>query len=432
LSWALLAAALGAACAKNDVSVQYNRPAGQTGPGAGGSGPSGGSAGFLDSGGVEDSSVDVTIGPPPDGPQEFTRARLLEAFGQCALAHYVAARDRAEELVAALQAADTDPHGGSVRAAWVNLIDTWEQAEVMQFGPAATVKLPGGQDLRDNIYSWPVVTACEIDKLIVSKEYELPTFSSTLDLRVRTLNALEYLIFHSTPDNLCPTTSAINSSGAWLGLSATELGQRRLAYARVVAAAVHARTESLADAWDPAGGNFLGALSSAGNGSAVYASDQAAFNAVNNAIFYVEVEVKDFKLGKPLGKTPDCTAPPCLDWLESRFAHRSKQHVTNNLIGFRKLFVGCGNDFGGLGFDDLLTATNAEGLAQQMIADLDAAIAAGDAIEEGDLGGALRDDFASVDAWWVALKGLTDALKSEFIGVLGLERPPRAPEGDND
>ena len=60
-----------------------------------------------------------------------------------------------------------------------------------------------------------------------------------------------------------------------------------------------------------------------------------------------------------------------------------------------------------------------------------AALAAVDAIPQGDLGAALRDDPARVRALYDAVKKLSDDLKSEFVTVLDLELP-RKVEGDND
>ena len=78
-------------------------------------------------------------------------------------------------------------------------------------------------------------------------------------------------------------------------------------------------------------------------------------NAVSDAMFYLEADVKDHKLGQPAGLS-NCTTTTCPEALESHWAHRSKEHVRSNLVGFRKLFVGCGEGDAGLGFEDYLIA----------------------------------------------------------------------------
>ena len=78
---------------------------------------------------------------------------------------------------------------------------------------SASVSLPGGQDLRAQIYAWPDGSACEVDKLIVSEGYQTPGFPNDQNRR-RTLTALEYLFFHSGSDNQCSPSALINGSNA--------------------------------------------------------------------------------------------------------------------------------------------------------------------------------------------------------------------------
>jgi predicted lipoprotein len=186
----------------------------------------------------------------------------------------------------------------------------------------------------------------------------------------------------------------------------------------------------LLDAWEPAKGNFVAQLETAGRGSATWSTDLSAVNAVSDALFYVEKQVKDMKLGRPLGLL-ECASATCPEALESRYAHRSKQHIRNNLVGFGKLFAGCGTAGEGKGLEDLLIASGASDLAQRVANALSGAVAAVDAIEEDDLEEALAKDYASVKALHEAIKVLTDLLKNELVIVLGVELP-KTVEGDND
>jgi len=80
---------------------------------------------------------------------------------------------------------------------------------------------------------------------------------------------------------------------------------------------------------------------------------------------------------------------------------------------------------------DWLVAAGAPELAERMGDDIEAALAAVDAIEEDDLADALVADKASVESLYLATKAITDELKSQFVTVLDLELPQGA-EGDND
>ena len=360
------------------------------------------------------------------------RAALLAAVAECALSTYREAHSEISALRTATKAAESDPSAAkrqAARDAWSAAMSKWQQAELMRFGPAAALGDPGGKELRDQIYSWPLTGRCLVEQQLVEKGYESADFASSL-VNLRGLDAAEYLLFYEGTDNACAASATINTDGSWAALAATELQARKAAYAAVVMADVAARSAALVDAWDPAKGNFVAELSEAGKGSKTYSTDLRALNVVSDAMFYVDKELKDMKLARPLGLL-ECASATCPEALESRYAHRSKQHVLNNLLGFRKLFSGCGPDGEGRGVDDLLVELGAEDLAQRMTQALSGAIEAVHAIEEDDLAQALAADYASVQALHGAIKVLTDMQKTELVTVLTLDLPPLV-QGDND
>ena len=237
----------------------------------------------------------------------------------------------------------------------------------------------------------------------------------------RGLAALEYLLFYEGDDVTC-------STAGWAALSPAEHSARKQAYAAAVAADVRTRADALAAAWN---GGFVETLRTAGSGNATYPSLGAAMNQVSDALFAFEDPVKEVKVGAPLGHHASCMAPPCLETLESQYAHHNTANLRANLAGFRMLLQGCGPDFSGGGLDDLLNASAASSLTERLIAGLAGAESALAAIEEPDLAEALVADRASVQAFYDALKVVTDLLKSELMLVLDL-RLPAGLEGDND
>ena len=126
-----------------------------------------------------------------------------------------------------------------------------------------------------------------------------------------------------------------------------------------------------------------------------------------------------------------CDEDICTDLLESRYGRRSKEHIRNNLVGFRKIFTGCGTDNHGLGFDDYLYAMEQAELAGEIDQAALDAMDAIDAIDEEDLVTALQVDRQSVQDVHSAMRRLTDLLRSDFLTVLRLELPPMV-QGDND
>jgi len=171
-------------------------------------------------------------------------------------------------------------------------------------------------------------------------------------------------------------------------------------------------------------------LTNPGQSDTGFASEQAALNAVSDGLFYIEREVKDLKLGLPLGKTDGCSSTSCPDDIESQYARVARDHVRNNLVGFQRVFDGC-DAAAETGFDDLLRTLGAGTLADRMIEDIAAAIVTADSLESSDLVTLIQSDKASVDALHAAVKRITDALKTDFVTVLDLELPTNL-EGDND
>ena len=133
--------------------------------GAGGAG-SGGSAGNAGSGGT---------GAVPTGP--FSKAALLGAIADCAMDRYREFQDLAVML-------DEKSHGAgltitdftALREAWLTVMTKWQEVELFRFGPMARAIDPGGQDIRDQIYGWPLVNRCGIEERLVSRAYDAPDF----------------------------------------------------------------------------------------------------------------------------------------------------------------------------------------------------------------------------------------------------------------
>jgi predicted lipoprotein len=357
--------------------------------------------------------------------------RLLRASGACVLDAARGFEPLAAQLAAAATAYEQAPSPENLAGArerWRAAAAGWAVLEPMQFGPNAAASKPGGRDLRESVYAWPLISRCFVEQAIVARTYARPDFASALP-SVRGLGALEYLLFHEGADNACPATAAINSQGTWAALDAVELGARKRAYARAAAADLAASASKVRAAWEPGDGAFTEShLATAGSIGSVYPSASAALNAVTDAMFYLETEVKDQKLAKPAGIS-GCGTTTCPEALEAPFARNAKVLIGGNLDGFRLLYEGCGAD--GYGIDDHLRANGLGALATRMAEALAGAKTSLEALPFATLEEALAVDRTSVLGVHAALKAVTDLLKSELVGVLDVEIPRRV-EGDND
>ncbi|MBS2013689.1 MAG: imelysin family protein [Deltaproteobacteria bacterium] len=362
----------------------------------------------------------------------FDKAALLRSFGECALSGYREFQTAAVELEANAkrsEAEGTPAARDAARESWKKAIDVWQRMEVFTFGPAAMTGTPGGQDLRDPIYAWPLVNRCLIEQQMVDLTYTKPELATAL-VNTRGLGAAEYLIFYEAADNACAPTAGLNTNGSWSALGAAEINKRRAAYARAIATDTVSRAQRVVDAWDPAKGNFLAEIAGAGSAK-TYTTQQMAFNAVSDALFYADLALKNSKVGLPAGLVPGCASPPCLANVESPWAKRSKNHMRNNLLGVEQLLKGCGAGAAGLGFDDLLRAVGAEAIATKLDTQLADVRKALDALTEPTFEDDLVKNPNGVKALFDALRAFSATLKAEFVTVLDLELPKPA-ASDND
>jgi predicted lipoprotein len=317
----------------------------------------------------------------------------------------------------------------AAQQAWRQAIDSWQELEMMQLGPAgSSLTVMGGQDLRARIYSWPILNLCLVDQQTVQEGHDDPDALEATVGAPLGLWAIEYLLFNEDPDNNCSPLHTINQDGIWDAM-ADMIPQRRLAYAAALSTLVRRRADELEAAWAPSGGNFIEELLNPDRSGAVYGTAQEGLNAVSDAMFYLDKETKDMKVGEPIGIT-GCDAERCPESIESLWAAHSKENIVANLRGFQALFLGAAPGADGLGYDDLLVDMGAADVAQDMAVAIEGAIAATEAIP-GTLREANDANPDAVLAAHAALRAITDILKSDFLSVLDLEAPDRA-AGDND
>lgn len=329
-------------------------------------------------------------------------------------------------------AAPDDTNREAARAAFRSAMERWQLIEAMPIGPLSPLDVPGGLDLRDAIHAWPLVSRCGVEQVVVSKAYEAPDYVATSLVNTRGLASLEYLLFYEGEDNECSAAASLNSQGTWDALGPQERRARKAKLAALLAADVKVRADALANAWSPApeGGDFGRTLATAGEGSTVYATLPKAVNALSDALFYIEHQVKDRKLARPIGLL-ECETGRCPEKLESRFADRDLAYIRQNVVAFRRAVTGCDLPGGDVGFDDVLRSLGAVDLADRLLAAIDAALAVVDMFPGGSLRASIAADAVAATQLHGAIKAITDLLKTEIVTLLDLELPKRI-EGDND
>jgi predicted lipoprotein len=361
----------------------------------------------------------------PDGAADgFDRNALLAHLATDVLLPIQAnAATAAAALPSALNAYCTALDTGSVgttldsaRAAFTSAIDAWESAEAVLVGPAAM----DNKALRGLIYSWPLISPCELDRDTASRWADPNSYDLATELvNSRSLSAIEFLLYPPNDNHNCTTTPP-----GWTALGA-DLPRARCRLALVLATDVAAQAQTLSTAWKPDGGNYAGELAKAGTGDSSIATAQAAVNLVSDGLFYLDSMTKGMKLGESSGilvNACQTVQEPCVREVELRYADRSTISIRRNLAAFRQVFTGTTPAGDGVGFDDYLAFAGHKDLADRMVANLDAAIAKATALPDSFLG-ALTTDYASVTAAYHAVDAVTDDLKSQFLTVLALDIP---------
>ncbi len=339
----------------------------------------------------------------------------------------------AAHLQSTVQAVADDPSSDDVRAqaqlAWRDAMIQWQQLEVMQVGPAAPSLVGiGGEDLRDSIYSWPTTDTCSVDRALVDESFRQDDFFTTQLVWAYGLDALEYLLFVDDAAHTCPTQ--VQLDGPWAALSAEEIQLRRAEYAQVVATGIAERAGALASRWAPEGDDFAGALARPGEGDSPYADEVEALDEVFRAMFYLDKQTKDGKLGLPLGLVEGCAAVPCADLMEAPSSGAAALAIAENLRALRLMVQGGPDAETADGFDDLLEGMGEGQIAGTLLNQIDAAIAVAEGL--GDpLQSSIASDPASVEALHAAVKDVTDTLKGPFVMALMLTIPAEG-AGDND
>ena len=344
----------------------------QPAPGSTGGGTTGGGA---TGGGATGGGTPTTPDPAPNGGDDARRAVLTDISAQIILPSLVAFETQAANLNTAATSYAASPTDAAALSAaqnaWQDAMAAWQRNEVLQVGPAGRTSNPdavaGGQDFRDLIYSWPfTLDVCSLEAAAANGA----TVDSSTSIDTVGLGALEHLLYTAEAPADCVATPSAAA---------------RASHVERLAARVSLLATSLRNRWDSAGGNFVEQWNTAGAGSLIYAAPQDALNALSIALFYVEKETKDRKIGLTTGIGATSLVcgnqASCPEFLESRLSRRSGQNLLANTQAFRDIFTGAG---GGMGLNDLLIGIDREDIATTLIQQLDLVLVRLEAIEASD------------------------------------------------
>lgn len=367
--------------------------------------------------------------PVPDPLDGFDLAAFFAGVADdqigAAYADFVLAADQLEADTIALRDAvaggtDAPADWDAAGARWAEAFAVWQGAEVLLIGAVADPPRPGGEALRDAIYSWPTVNDCLIDQGLVDERYGDADFFTTSLVNAYGLDALEWLLLGPRTETRCP--SQVVDPTTWTAL-ADELPLRRAEYAVVVAGGIAAAADDVQQRWGSARDQLVAPAE-----GGLWATERESLQQIYEALFYVELVVKDRKLARPLGLL-DCTSgSTCPEDLEAPWAGGAIDAVRANLDAFAQVVAGVGE---GPGLTDLLEYAGEPDAAIDLLAATDQAIATAAALGAEDPAALLAEDPAALGALHADLKVVTDQLKGDVALLLALTVPIES-SGDND
>ena len=299
---------------------------------------------------------------------------------------------------------------------WIDTVMVWQPLEMMQIASlGSSITAVGGEDIRDNIYSWPLVNPCRIDQVTAPMDYGRADFVETALVSVRGLDAMEHLLFGSLETD-CPSQVPPVSDGTWSALSDVEIRQRRVDYAIVLVNSIQDNVDQAISKW------------SNGYPMDLYESPVKALNAVFDAMLYMEEGVKERKLSYPMGLTPDCDAD-CSVEVEGVLAQVSMDFVVANLQGMTLLLEG--QDSGGM--LAILDSVGEEELSEELWSVHQQALTQAETLQSMmiSMEDLTKDQPEELNALLDSISIYTRLLKWDVAAVLELQ-VPQSSAGDND
>ncbi len=341
------------------------------------------------------------------------------------------------------------------RIRWSSVLNDVQTSLAFQIGPIAE----NDQAQSKRLNSPDSASSCVVDRSVASFDDGLITVDAVRD-GGRGLDAMEYLLFNSTLTHTCP--SSVVETQNWNDLTDNERLTQRCAYAEAVASDLNTTAQGLHNAWISGGDDYRNNYISAGGADSNIASQDDALTSAFEALFYLDVEAKDEKLGIPFGLQQSCFTTTCEDQLQFTLSESGAKNLLSNLNGFKALLVGgfsnedaeSGESLGLVnGFDDILRVRGFESTVADLLNKTNVSIASlqsfvdnnltlADEIE--DIANATQaqicqnssDDPATVTSHEACqihgqIRQITDILKGTFADVINIRLPERA-ESDND
>jgi putative iron-regulated protein len=255
---------------------------------------------------------------------------LKDFTNNIALNNYSDLNKAAQSLYTSLNALNADASEANLEQArkdWKSMRAIWEQAEGFLFGPVED------NNYDPNMDTWPTDFS-QMDSLLASSNALTPADISTMPLSLRGYHPIEYIIF-----------------GADGKRSAASITARQKTYMLSLATDLKQTCQSLYTEWSAAPTNYALEVTSAGNGSKIYAKKNEVYIALVDGMAGICEEVGTGKMAEPYTAKDSAI-------VESPYSGTSMIDFKNNIIGLQNVYMGRYGSHSGKGIHDLVAAKN--------------------------------------------------------------------------
>jgi uncharacterized protein len=329
---------------------------------------------------------------PP--PIPYDRGTMLRETAEIViLPGYEAVEADAAALASASHALCASPSLAGLteaQAAWRVAFVDWQSTLAYQFGPTRDANL--GPEMA----FWPT-RPIAIEANVAGATEITPAWIDALGAGGKGLYAIEYLLYGTADD-----------AAALAQLESP----RRCAYLAALADHVARTSARIVLAWSPEGGDYLGALATAGEpGNEVFLAQLAAVSTVITQVLTQLRIVKLTKLGIPLGRIDGLPQPGSIETL---YAEHSVEGMVANLEGARRLWSAAPHSL-----DGYLRSRRPD-LADTVLAQFDATIAAFSVLPEPFGAYVSGADHAAGDASYERIRELERAIGNDVSTALAV------------
>ncbi|MDZ7695200.1 MAG: imelysin family protein [Balneolaceae bacterium] len=340
----------------------------------------------------------------------FDRPAMLSNYASNAIVPaYVNLQQQVNQLQSATSTFASDPDEANLNALQNQLKAArlaWQDANIFQFGPAESVTL------RSALNIYPPDSA-KIESNIDSGDYTLGSIDNQAAAGFPTVGYLVHGLGETSQKIISFYTDSSDASA-------------RITYLQDNISFMKQGIDATANEWQASGDNYIAMFTSEENAGTDVGSSMSIL--INTMVQHYERFLRDGKIGIPAGVRSAGVPRPSAT--EAYYGGYSLELAIANLEAIKRIFRGTGlNGTDGLGIEENLQAQGAGDLSNEIITEIDQAIAALEELND-PLAEQINTNNEPVLAAFQEMQDIVTLLKADMTSVLGITITYQDNDGD--